>query len=263
MYTQYLYKSDDSGPNARSQAESSSTTNRHGNGLPLEILHKVCPPRLRTANNRAAFVETSVYLVVAAAVYLACKIEECPQHIKTVTQEIQTVWGLGRVSSDPTKLAEAEFYLINELDTYLIVYHPYRVLTLIVEHFKVPQRDVDESWLIINDSYSTDIPLLFSPDVIAYTALYMTVIRRRYASAHESIQKFRVQFNALHLDVKELANCTAMFLSFWAFRNTSKVDAKQSLKRAIEQLDSEDASLAEKEQRSRHYKEKIMALQKN
>lgn len=85
-------------------------------------------------------------MVVAAAVYLACKIEECPQHIKVVTAEIQTVWGLGKVSGETQKLAEAEFYLINELDTYLIVYHPYRVLNTFTNLWKGWQRDIDEAW---------------------------------------------------------------------------------------------------------------------
>lgn len=87
-------------------------------------------------------------MITAAAVYLACKLEECPQHIKSVSQEIQTVWGLGRVSPDPAKLAEAEFYLINELDTNLIIHHPYRVLIALVTQFKAPQRDIDESWYL-------------------------------------------------------------------------------------------------------------------
>lgn len=91
-------------------------------------------------------METNIYMVVAAAIYLACKIEECPQHIKTVAQEVQTVWGVGKVSSDPAKLAEAEFYLINELDAFLVVHHPYRVLAVLVQTFKAPQRDIDEAW---------------------------------------------------------------------------------------------------------------------
>lgn len=89
-------------------------------------------------------------MVVAAAIYLACKVEECPQHIKTVTAEMQTVWGLGKVSGDSQRLAETEFYLINELDTYLIVYHPYRILDLIVSTKKHDQKDIDEAWYVFS-----------------------------------------------------------------------------------------------------------------
>lgn len=87
-------------------------------------------------------------MVVAAAVYLACKIEECPQHIKVVTQEIQTVWGLGKVSGETQKLAEAEFYLINELDTFLIVHHPYRILSALHNKWQGWSRDVADAWSV-------------------------------------------------------------------------------------------------------------------
>lgn len=35
---------------------------------------------------------TNPYLVIATAFYLACKIEECPQHIKVVVSEARTLW---------------------------------------------------------------------------------------------------------------------------------------------------------------------------
>lgn len=87
-------------------------------------------------------------MVVAAAVYLACKIEECPHHIKVVTTEIQTVWGLGKVSAETQKLAEAEFYLINELDTFLIVQHPYRILSTLPELWTGWEQDVADAWCV-------------------------------------------------------------------------------------------------------------------
>lgn len=85
-------------------------------------------------------------MIIAAAIYLACKIEECPQHIKVVTTEIQTVWGLGKVSCETQKLAEAEFYLINELDTYLIIHHPYRILNQFSEAWRGWQADFESAW---------------------------------------------------------------------------------------------------------------------
>jgi cyclin C len=35
---------------------------------------------------------TNPYLVVATAVYLACKMEECPHHIRLVVGEGRTLW---------------------------------------------------------------------------------------------------------------------------------------------------------------------------
>jgi hypothetical protein len=35
---------------------------------------------------------TNPYLVLATAVYLACKMEECPQHIRLVVSEARSLW---------------------------------------------------------------------------------------------------------------------------------------------------------------------------
>ena len=35
---------------------------------------------------------TNPYLILTTALYLACKMEECPQHIRTVVSEARNVW---------------------------------------------------------------------------------------------------------------------------------------------------------------------------
>lgn len=35
---------------------------------------------------------TNPYLMLATALYLACKMEECPQHIRVVVSEARTIW---------------------------------------------------------------------------------------------------------------------------------------------------------------------------
>lgn len=35
---------------------------------------------------------TNPYLVIATAVYLACKMEECPQHIRLLVTEARSLW---------------------------------------------------------------------------------------------------------------------------------------------------------------------------
>jgi len=35
---------------------------------------------------------TNPYLVIATALYLACKMEECPQHIRLVIAEAKSLW---------------------------------------------------------------------------------------------------------------------------------------------------------------------------
>lgn len=134
---------------------------------------------------KASIKEINIYLLVATCIYVACKIEECPQHIRTVLLEARNCW-LEFIPNDITKLAELEFYLIDELDCYMIVYHPYNSLIQLVDVLKtygnsnsrvnVTPTEFKDSWFIINDSYILDLHLLFPPHIIAISALYIILV---------------------------------------------------------------------------------------
>lgn len=124
----------------------------------------------------------NVYLVVAACVYVACKTEECPQHIRTINSEAKVLWP-DYITPDPTKLAECEFYLIEELDTYLIVHHPYRSLLAISRammetypQLALTPEELQSAWSMINDSYATDLLMIFPPHVIATACIFITIV---------------------------------------------------------------------------------------
>ncbi|KAF9977117.1 RNA polymerase II holoenzyme cyclin-like subunit, partial [Mortierella antarctica] len=86
---------------------------------------------------------TDPSLVAATCIYLACKIEECPQHIKHIITEMKhALANLGGFDYDTSKVAEFEFYLLEELEFYLIVYHPYRDLTLIAKDLKLEESNL-------------------------------------------------------------------------------------------------------------------------
>ena len=76
---------------------------------------------------------------------------------------------------DVSKLGEFEFYLISELNSQLIVHHPYRTLDELKAALNMDQDDVSLAWSIINDHYLTDLPLLHPPHVIAVTAIFLAI----------------------------------------------------------------------------------------
>lgn len=131
---------------------------------------------------RVSIYEVNVYIMVATCVYVACKTEECPQHIRTVTSEARGVWP-DFVTHDATKIAECEFYLIEELDSFLIVHHPYRSLLQLTQamtnfntQLSLVMEELQSVWSMINDSYATDLLLLHPPHIIAAACLYVTVV---------------------------------------------------------------------------------------
>jgi cyclin C len=136
--------------------------------------------------------KTNPALVLATALYLACKMEECPQHIRMVLAEARHCWGeslnpsqLNTTNShtdtsfnDISKIGECEFTLISEMNSQLILHHPYRSLNELQTQFQLTQEESALAWSIINDSYLTDLPLLHAPHVIAITAMFLAVVMK-------------------------------------------------------------------------------------
>lgn len=136
--------------------------------------------------------QTNPYLVLTTAFYLACKMEECPQHIRFVANEARTLWpGMDScaqlrlstgltvpefITPDVAKLGECEFALISEMSSQLIVHHPYRTLSELQPELSLTSDEVALTWSVINDHYLTDLPLLHPPHVIAVMAIMVAIV---------------------------------------------------------------------------------------
>ena len=147
---------------------------------------------IRRFYSKVEIRRTNPYLVLATAFYLACKMEECPQHIRSVVTESRGLWPgssiflsqadfllthihADYIASDVSKIGECEFYLISEMNSQLIVHHPYRTLHEFQDKLKMAQDDVSLAWSVINDHFLTDLPLLVAPHVIAVTAIFLAM----------------------------------------------------------------------------------------
>ncbi|KAK9457178.1 cyclin-like protein [Dipodascopsis uninucleata] len=175
----------------------------------------------------SAVQETNPYVILATCVYLACKMEECPQHIRTVVAEAKSLWP-EYITHDPTKIAECEFYLIEELDTYLIVHHPYRSLIQLSKalgasgnNAGLSPDEMQTAWSVINDSYITDLPLLYPPSIIALTAIYLSVVLRTPPVSVQSeririrLQKIVDWFASCGIDLEAVVDCAQEMISLY------------------------------------------------
>ncbi|ABN64572.2 RNA polymerase II holoenzyme cyclin-like subunit [Scheffersomyces stipitis CBS 6054] len=140
---------------------------------------------------RVSLKEINVYLLVTTCLYVACKIEECPQHIRLIISEARNLWP-EYIPHDVTKLAEFEFYLIEEMDSYLFLHHPYKSLIQIrdflnensaVFGFTLTDDELQNAWSLVNDSYITDLHLLLPPHIIAVASIYITIVLKKNLSA--------------------------------------------------------------------------------
>ncbi|KAI8984896.1 cyclin-like protein [Trametes punicea] len=152
-----------------------------------------------------SYCETDPFIVAAACCYVAAKAEESPVHIKTVVSEARVLfgeYGIKTFPSDNSKLAEMEFYLVDELECDLTVFHPYRILMNLVGKGACAATDaetgeaedgprywgtgegklelsgpaVQTAWFIINDTYRSELCLLYPPHMIAIAAIYLTLV---------------------------------------------------------------------------------------
>ncbi|TFK53363.1 cyclin-like protein [Heliocybe sulcata] len=169
-----------------------------------------------------SYSETDPFLVIAACCYVAAKAEESPVHIKNVVNDArnlfsQEMYGVKTFPSDNSKLAEMEFYLVDDLECDLTIFHPYRtLLTLCCKECKegsssdmdteagelgvgihegprywgtgegkleLRQSALQMAWFIINDTYKSQLCLLYPPHMIAIAVINLAVVFDKQSDA--------------------------------------------------------------------------------
>ncbi|KAI9505853.1 cyclin-like protein [Coemansia spiralis] len=160
------------------------------------------------------FYDIDPYLMAATCMYLACKVEENPHHIKHIWSESSAMFTETspdiRFPYDIPDIAECESYLLEEMKFYLVVYHPYQVL--IDESIKLSKPALQASWSIINDSYRTDMTLVYPPHVIAVAALFLSrVVDQGNLSDIEAQQWFA----DLNVDITDVLQVVTELLSLY------------------------------------------------
>lgn len=172
---------------------------------------------------RASVREVNLYLLVTTCIYLACKVEECPQHIRALVNEARSLWP-EFVPPDPTKVTEFEFYLLEELQSYLIVHHPYRSMEQIVSALRsepyglvLSATDLQNCWSLINDSYITDLHLLVPPHVIAMASMLIIVSlqRSQRPSLQETFNSFMAQSQVDLAEVMDTIQDLITMYDYW------------------------------------------------
>jgi cyclin C len=127
-----------------------------------------------------SYCETDPFLVIAACCYVAAKAEESPVHIKNVVTEARSLFArmlttpvqmfstliiscsleaeenyvVSAFPPENSKLAEMEFYLVDDLECDLTVFHPYRTLLTLCTSggsSDVPDTEAGELGVGVND----------------------------------------------------------------------------------------------------------------
>ena len=114
---------------------------------------------------------------MTTAIYLACKTEECPVHIRFMLGEAARHWPeLGQ--GDTSRVGECEFALISTLESRLVVHHPFRALADMAADLGLAGEESALAAGVVNDAYCSDLVFMLPPHIIAVTAVFLSVVLR-------------------------------------------------------------------------------------
>jgi len=121
------------------------------------------------------------------------------------------------ILSDTSKIGECEFALISELNSQLIVHHPYRSLAELHATFPLSSEENALAWSIINDHYLTDLPLLHPPHIIAITAVFLSVVLKPTQGTQQpSAQQLAGALNSFKAEAQMAQSRTAKLVNWLA-----------------------------------------------
>eukprot|EP00026_Physarum_polycephalum_P005598 Phypoly_transcript_05633.p1 GENE.Phypoly_transcript_05633~~Phypoly_transcript_05633.p1 ORF type:complete len:246 (+),score=19.19 Phypoly_transcript_05633:3-740(+) len=112
---------------------------------------------------RNSFIDCEPRLIATTCLYLASKVEECTTQAKKYAMKMKELDGT--FPYDMNHILECEFYVLEELDFCLLVFHPYRSLQPYLADLNM-ESSLDSVWSIVNDSYRTDVSFSFSSSLL-------------------------------------------------------------------------------------------------
>eukprot|EP01018_Ginkgo_biloba_P035706 Gb_35895 [translate_table: standard] len=90
---------------------------------------------------------------------------------------------------------EMEMKLLEALDYYLVIYHPYRPLIQLLQDAGLTDLTA-MAWSLVNDSYRTDLILIYPPYMIALACIYVVSVLKD-KDTHAWFEELRVDMNVI------------------------------------------------------------------
>ncbi|KAJ7539413.1 hypothetical protein O6H91_11G091400 [Diphasiastrum complanatum] len=163
----------------------------------------------RRIYTRKSFSEYDPRLVAPTCLYLASKAEESTVQAKLLHYYMKN---FGTAPDEKVfryeikDVLEMEMRLLEALDYYLVIYHPYRPLVQLLQDAGLTEL-IQTTWALVNDSYGTDLILMYPPYVIALACIYIGCILKE--------KDARTWFEELRVDMNVIKNIAMEILDFY------------------------------------------------
>ncbi|KAM0893065.1 hypothetical protein ACQ4PT_025330 [Festuca glaucescens] len=172
----------------------------------------------RRVYTRKSMTEYDPRLVAPACLYLASKVEESTVQARLLVFYIKKMCGADdKYRFEIKDILEMEMKLLEALDYYLVVYHPYRPLLHLLQDAGI--TDLTQfAWGLVNDTYKMDLILIYPPYMIALACIYIaSVLKDKDTTSW---------FEELRVDMNIVKNISMEILDFY---ETYKVDPQRGL----------------------------------
>jgi len=166
----------------------------------------------RRIYTRKSFSEYDPRLVAPTCLYLASKAEESTVQAKLLVFYMKKIrmnfTSLFTPADDKAHrydikdVLEMEMRLLEALDYYLVIYHPYRPLIQLLQDGNLTDF-TSYTWSLVNDSYRTDLILMYPPFMIALACIYIASVLKE-KDTRSWFEELRVDMNVIKTIALEL-----------------------------------------------------------
>ncbi|KAL6967978.1 Cyclin-C1-2 [Sarracenia purpurea var. burkii] len=150
---------------------------------------------MRRVYTRKSMTEYDPRLVAPTCLYLASKAEESTVQARMLVFYIRKMYSDDKYRYEIKDILEMEMKILEALNYYLVVFHPYRSLSQLLQD--AGMNDATQiCWGIVNDTYKMDLILIHPPHLIALASVYVaSVLKDKENTAW--FEELRVEMNVV------------------------------------------------------------------
>ncbi|XP_050270078.1 cyclin-C1-2-like [Quercus robur] len=166
---------------------------------------------MRRVYTRKSMTEYDPRLVAPTCLYLASKAEESTVQARLLVFYLKKLYADEKYRYDRYEIKdilEMEMKILEALNYYLVVFHPYRALSQLLQDANLNDISMTQlTWGLLNDTYKMDLILVHAPHLIALACIYIaSVLREKDTTAW---------FEELRVDMNVVKNISMEILDFY------------------------------------------------
>ncbi|XP_002320618.2 cyclin-C1-2 isoform X2 [Populus trichocarpa] len=163
---------------------------------------------MRRVYTRKSMSEYDPRLAAPTCLYLASKAEESTIQARVLSFYIKKLYSDDKYRYEIKEILEMEMKILEALNFYLVVFHPYRSLPQFLQDAGINDINMTQlTWGLVNDTYKMDLILVHPPHIIALACIYIASVYREKDST--------AWFEELRVDLNVVKNISMEMLYFY------------------------------------------------